>query len=187
MPSSHVIPYPMHLLYSQPHQNPLQPSVRCTTPLPEPPAPLSAPTAGQDEAGRAAGHWIRSYPCTRVQTIRHPEDALLQLLFCARASPQGTDRKWACFSFARTVRYSQNISEYALTSLLHQGGQLSRFPHGPSSRLQSFHAWFDPAGLCPAWREGSDLLSSALNIHKYHLYLWVIKTEEAGKFIARNF
>lgn len=146
MPFSHLIPHPMRLLYSQPRQKPLQPSVRCTTPLPEPLTPLCAPTAGQDEAEGAAGHWICNYPCTWVQTIQHPAEALPQLLFCARASPQRTDSKWACFSFARMVRCNLNISEYALIFPLHQVGQLSVCTDGPCSRLQTLHALFDPAG-----------------------------------------
>lgn len=54
MPSSHLIPHPMHLFYSQPLQNQLQPSMRCTTPLSEPLAPLYTPMEGQDETGEAA-------------------------------------------------------------------------------------------------------------------------------------
>lgn len=145
MPSSHLIPHAMHLLYSQPCQNPLQPSVHY------PSSRATNTTLHSHQVRmRQEGLLASGFAASPARGCR-PSNILQKLCFICSSVPSLHHRELTANGLVLALQNKNNlnISEYLrLTLLLHQGGQLSVCPHGPSSRLQTLHAWFDPAGLC---------------------------------------
>lgn len=177
--TSHLIAHPMHVLYSPPQcEYPLQPSVRCTTPLPEALAPLcSHSRSGWGRRGCWPLHLQLSLH--EGATIQRPADALLQF----SSMPGLHHKELKAKGLVIPLQEWLGISEYQSMHWLcchSREGSWACAHMVPAAGYRPFTPGLIQLVYAPAWREGSEPSFSALNTNKYHLYLWVIKTEEVA-------